>query len=154
LKTIIYKDANNLFVVGLSEDAISGGSVEHAASRIVPSGAEFIIVDISQLPTTPQESWRLIDGEIVSVETEESAPQVPASVTMRQARLALLGAGILDQVEAAIDALPEPPRTAARIEWDFSSEVFRERDFVLMLGDTLGLTSEQMDNLFITAATL
>jgi hypothetical protein len=79
---------------------------------------------------------------------------VPQKVTMRQARLALLAAGLLDDVEAAIDALPEPPRRAARIEWEFSSEVFRDRDFVLMLGQALGLDSQEMDDLFITAATL
>jgi hypothetical protein len=82
------------------------------------------------------------------------AVEVPKKVTMRQARLALLAAGLLDDVESAIDALPEPPRQAARIEWDFSSEVFRDRDFVTMLGATLGLTDEEMDQLFITAATL
>lgn len=82
------------------------------------------------------------------------ASEVPDSVTMRQARLALNSAGLLTQVEAAINALPEPSRTEARIEWDFSSEVFRDRDFVKMLGTSLGLTSIQMDELFITAATL
>jgi hypothetical protein len=80
--------------------------------------------------------------------------EVPQKVTMRQARLALLTAGLLDDVESAIDALPEPPRKAARIEWEFSSEVYRDRDFVLMLGQVLGLDSEEMDDLFITAATL
>jgi hypothetical protein len=80
--------------------------------------------------------------------------EVPQKVTMRQARLALLAAGLLDDVESAIDALPEPPRKAARIEWEFSSEVYRDRDFVLMLGQSLGLDSDEMDDLFITAAAL
>jgi hypothetical protein len=82
------------------------------------------------------------------------AIEVPQKVTMRQARLALLAAGLLDDVEAAIDALTEPPRTAARIEWEFSSEVFRGREFVLMLGQALELDSAAMDALFIEAATL
>jgi hypothetical protein len=94
------------------------------------------------------------DGFPVLSDPVDLPPQIPVKVTMRQARLALLNAGLLDDVEAAINALPEPPRTAARIEWDFSSEVFRHRDFVLMLGNTLGLDSEEMDDLFITAATL
>jgi hypothetical protein len=110
-----------------------------------------------------KQGWRAVDGpddvgpdEYYSETPIEIIPAVavPVSVTMRQARLALHSAGLLSQVEAAIDALPEPPRTEARIEWDFSSEVFRERDFVKMLGASLGLTSEQMDELFITAATL
>lgn len=95
------------------------------------------------------------DGtDFTSPEKPSDLPQTPLRVTMRQARLALHAVGLLSQVEAAIDALPEPSRTEARIEWDFSSEVFRERDFVLMLGASLGLTSEQMDDLFITAAAL
>lgn len=79
---------------------------------------------------------------------------VPERVTMRQARLALHAAGLLTQVEAAIEAMPEPPRTAARIEWDYSSEVHRNKPFVLQLGAALGLDSAAMDNLFVTAATL
>lgn len=107
--------------------------------------------------------WRACDGEEDVMAHEEYSetepnitvpPQVPQRVTMRQARLALLGAGLLPQVEGAINALPEPPQTAARIEWDFSSEVFRDREFVNMLGAGLGLTSTQIDQLFITAASL
>lgn len=81
-------------------------------------------------------------------------PVVITSVTMRQARLALLGAGLLTQVETAIDALPEPHRSAARIEWDYSSEVHRSRAFVQQLGHALGLTDQQLDDLFTQAATL
>ena len=81
-------------------------------------------------------------------------PVVPQIVTMRQARLALLGAGLLAQVGAAINALPEPDQTAARIEWEYSSEVHRDKPFVQMLGGALGLTGEQLDNLFTQAAQL
>lgn len=112
---------------------------------------------------TQDERERFGAPDLVAMNQEEVAAHldpgdaqsfVPASVTMRQARLALHAAGLLSQVEAAIDALPETPRTEARIEWDFSSEVFRDRDLVKMLGASLGLTSEQLDDLFITAATL
>jgi len=82
-----------------------------------------------------------------------SAP-VPAVVTMRQARLALLGAGLLASVDAAIAALPEPGRSAARIEWEYSQEVHRARPFVQSLGAALELSTEQMDALFIAAAAL
>jgi hypothetical protein len=79
---------------------------------------------------------------------------VPAEVTMRQARLALLGAGLLQSVEDAINALPEPPRTAARIEWDHSNTVQRKNAFVQQLAALLGLTSQQLDQLFIAAEQL
>jgi len=45
-------------------------------------------------------------------------PPVPSAVTRRQLRLWLVKNGYtLAQVEALIDALPEPQRTEARIEW-------------------------------------
>lgn len=79
---------------------------------------------------------------------------VPSSVTMRQARLALLGAGKLADVQTAIDALPEPTKTAAMIEWEYSNEVQRHNGLVASLGPALNLTSEQIDTLFIEAAKL
>lgn len=99
-----------------------------------------------------QAGWLYEDGGFS--EPPEPQPFVPDRVTMRQARLALHIAGILPQVQPAIDALPEPDKTVAQIEWDYSSEVFRNREFVNMLGGQLGLTSEQIDQLFIQAATL
>jgi hypothetical protein len=81
-------------------------------------------------------------------------PKAPARVTMRQARLALAGAGLLSQVDSAIDALDEPHRTAARIEWDYSQVVERNRELVSILGPVLGLDDEALDDLFIEAAKL
>lgn len=77
---------------------------------------------------------------------------VPDKVSMRQARLAMLSAGLLDDVEAAISAMPGDQGKAARIEWDYSSEVFRDKPFVQQIGAQLNLTDEQIDQLFITAA--
>lgn len=81
-------------------------------------------------------------------------PVVPDSVTMRQARLALLGAGKLAMVDAAIDTMPEPNKSAARIEWEYSNEVQRNNGFVSALGPALGMTSAQIDALFVAAAKL
>lgn len=82
-------------------------------------------------------------------------PAVPQVVTMRQARLALLGAGLLDDVEAAIDAIADgTERAAARITWDHSQEVQRTNGLVSQLAPALGLTAEQIDALFVAAAAL
>ncbi len=78
-------------------------------------------------------------------------PVVPPSVTMRQARLALLGAGLLDDIDAAINALPSPQKEAARIEWEYSQEVLRHNGFVSVLAPLLGLTEAQTDALFLVA---
>lgn len=86
--------------------------------------------------------------------TERKAPKpipVPQSVTMRQARLALLQAGKLSAVDAAIAGMVGVEGDAARIEWEFSSEVKRNQPLVLALAPVLGMTSEQIDQLFIVA---
>lgn len=79
---------------------------------------------------------------------------VPQSVTMRQARVTLIESGLIDSVEAAIDAIQDAAqRKIARATWDCSSEVQRRQPLVLMLAPAIGLSSSDLDNLFILAAT-
>ena len=87
---------------------------------------------------------------------EADAPTTPriTKVTMRQARLALLNAGLLDTVNTSIAAMAGAQGTAARIEWEYSQEVQRDKGLVLALGTQLGLSSEQLDDLFTLANTL
>ena len=121
---------------------------------VLPEFAPNIIMIELPEGSPVQPGWLYEDGEFLEPFIPEPESVVPDRVTMRQARLALHAAGILSQVQPAIDALPEPPRTLAQIEWDYSSEVFRNREFVNMLSSQLGLTDEQIDQLFIQAATL
>jgi hypothetical protein len=94
------------------------------------------------------------EGDELPSITVASPPACPESVTMRQARLALLGAGKLAAVATAIDALPEPHRTAAQITWEYSADVERHNGLVAQLGPALGLTDTQIDALFKAAAAL
>jgi hypothetical protein len=80
-------------------------------------------------------------------------PSVPNEVTMRQARLALFEVGLMSSVETALNALEEPAKTAARIEWEYSQTVRRDKEFVQVLSGALGLSSEDLDNLFTLAST-
>ena len=96
------------------------------------------------------DSW---DGEVFTPAPPEP-PVVPSAVTMRQARLALLGAGLLDDVGAAIAALPSPQKEAAKIEWEYSQEVQRHNGFVAQLGPVLGLDAAALDALFVAAVGL
>lgn len=93
-------------------------------------------------------------GEKTLAEMQELTPFVPESVTMRQARLALLAAGLLDGVDAAIDSLPSPQREAARIEWEYATEVRRDSPLVATIGAARGLSEEDQNDLFFLAAGL
>jgi hypothetical protein len=81
----------------------------------------------------------------------EPAP-IPSFVTMRQARRALLNAGLMGSINAAIDALPSPQKEAVIIDWEYSQKVQRNHQFVQLLAAEIGLTNEQLNNLFIEAA--
>jgi hypothetical protein len=77
-------------------------------------------------------------------------PQVPQSVTRFQAKAALLGAGLLEQVEAYM-AMPDTPMVT-KLAWTDTQDFERASPTVAGLSALLGLTSEQVDELFITAS--
>ena len=91
--------------------------------------------------------WEIVPGEV-------PGDPVPEVVTMRQARLALLGAGLLAQVNAAVANMPGTEGDAARIEWEYAQEVRRDSPLVAGLSAALGLTDETLDNLYKVAAGL
>lgn len=93
-----------------------------------------------------RERWELVGAPL--------AP-VPQSVSMRQARLALLQAGLLDQVDVAIAAIVDSmARQRAQITWEYSPKVSRDDPLVFQLTAAFGLSEEQVDNLFRAASTV
>jgi hypothetical protein len=98
---------------------------------------------------------KAVDGEFGQVAAYAiPAASVPRSVTMRQARLALLAAGKLAAVGAAIGALPSPKKDAAQIEWEYAATVDRTSTLTELLATALSLSASQIDALFIQASTL
>lgn len=84
----------------------------------------------------------------------DPGPGVPQEVTMRQARLALYNAGILDAAQGVIDALPMPQRRQAQIEWEYALSVRRDHPLIaLMISEGLA-TEAEVDGLFMAAAGL
>jgi hypothetical protein len=108
------------------------------------------IVNGQPVEMTPEEEAEFIAQQ----QADAAVVRVPREITMRQARLTLLGAGLLDDVQPAIDSLPSPQKEAAQIEWEYSNTLQRANPFVNTLGPALGLTSQQIDELFIQGATL
>ena len=77
-----------------------------------------------------------------------------ARVSMRQARLALIQFGVIDQVESTIQAMDEPDRSIARTEWEYAQFIERSSPWVQKVSDQAGLTETQLDDLFAYAETL
>lgn len=88
--------------------------------------------------------------------TDISAPKpIPHTVTRRQALQALFLAGVLDNVQVAIDAIPDPlQRKMIQIEWNDSQTFERNRPTLIGLATALGMSSADLDQLFITANSL
>lgn len=79
-----------------------------------------------------------------------AALAIPNSVTPRQARLVLLGAGLLDAVNAALTSAGG----ANLITWEYASVINRSDPLIDAISVSLGLTSAQTDALFVQASTL
>lgn len=104
---------------------------------------------------SPENAGAFFRDGVWSVEEAAAAVSIPSSVSMRQARLALLGAGLLAAVDAALAAIDdEVQRQAAQIEWEYAATVERGSPLIAQLGPALGLNDEQLDALFAQAATL
>lgn len=83
-----------------------------------------------------------------------AAPDVPQVVEMRQARAALIRAGLDEAVDAAVRAIPGVEGKLAVNDWERALTLRRDHPLVAALTPSLGITSEQLDALFTEAAKL
>ncbi len=116
-----------------------------------PAEDELVITeDQWEAEPQPDQVWA---GNIPATFTTPYVP-VPSSVTKRQAKLALLEAGLFYQVEQTIAAMPSPMKDVASIEWNDALTFERASPWIANLGGALGLTDAQIDALFIAGAKL
>lgn len=99
-------------------------------------------------PDNCKTDWTYVDGQFI--EPVPLAPVIPTTVSMRQARLALLQVDLLTQVNLAIENGTE----ADKITWEYATEVNCSDSLVSNMAIALGLTEQQLDDLFILASTL
>lgn len=116
------------------DEALATAQADHVA-ELAAKDAEIAALQVQVVALTPAPT---------------TVNAVPQSVTMRQARLALLQSGLLDEATAAVAGAGP----AAQIEWEYSSDVGRNVILVQALSSALGLTDEDLDGLFVLAATL
>ena len=90
------------------------------------------------------------DWETMRDDEMRARNPVPQQVTMRQARLALLNAGLLDDVEVVMAAAGRE----AQLEWEYAAVVDRSNPAVAAVQQQEALTDAQIDDLFREAAKL
>lgn len=87
--------------------------------------------------------------------TAYTTTPVIRDVTARQIRQALIAYGVsMTSIETALDSLPEPQKSLAHIEWEYSNMFQRNRPLTLQVAMMLGWTSDQLDTLWLYAGTL
>lgn len=113
-------------------------------------------ITLNQIEDPMQETvgWTIHDMTAEEISEYLTNWRSNVDVTMRQARLALAQQGLLQTVEDAIALIPEPDRSAISIEWEYSAVVQRASAWVGVLAPALGLSDEQIDDLFNLASTL
>jgi hypothetical protein len=91
------------------------------------------------------------DGNVIAPYVEVPAqPGVPFSVTPAQAQIVLYEAGLLEQVDAAMS---DPDAYRPMTIWYNKATAYeRGSPYIQAMGYELGLTDEQMDEMFIAAA--
>lgn len=92
-------------------------------------------------------------GQTRTVKTMEPAPVavqkiVPQVISRFQARAALMDAGILADVEIAVAGAGP----LAQLAWAEAIEWRRDSHTISVISDALGLSDEDLDDLFIAAA--
>lgn len=98
--------------------------------------------------TYPVEGWYWFDS-LDSAMAFYANGNTGESVTPRQARIALLRAGMLDAVNQAVASNQE-----WAITWEFATEVKRDDPMIAAVQELLGKTDADIDALFIEASQL
>ena len=122
---------------------------ETLGKRIVMNDNKY--VELETLKEVPSADIRTAEA---IKEQREKELSIPKSITARQARLALLQIGKLDDVTAAISNLEYPIKEQVQIEWEYATDIYRNNGFIDALGSALGLDKNALDDLFIAGKNL
>lgn len=104
------------------------------------------LIDITDIVPQPRVGWKRSGNVLV-----RNLPDL----TPRQVRQGLILSGIdLTMIDAALNSLPEPTRSLALTEWEYSNSFERNRPLVLNVATMLGWTEDQLDALWTFAGSL
>jgi len=88
-------------------------------------------------------------------EIQDRLPKPPNRCTPRQFRLALIDSGYdINQIQLMLENIPdETERKKALVEWEYSIEILREHPLISTFAVQLGLSEDDLDNLFFLTET-
>lgn len=138
---------------------IIGDAISYASSKIITTQGTYLVSEHDQYDY-PVSGWHYFesveDAEVYfNATVSEGVPTVngvPVQVTPAQCDLALNAIGKLDQLNAIIDSDQTP--SEVRIRYRKATVIRRDSEEVALLGNALGLSDSDIDDLFIQAAKL
>lgn len=102
---------------------------------------------------TAQIGWIYSNGEFTAPEpepVEPTIPEVPTEVTPLQIRRALRQLGLYDSVATYIETQSDDVKDA----WEYAITIYRNDSMIISAGEALGVTDDDIDDLFRLAQTL
>ena len=139
-----------------------------SAARTASGGVDLVLeteefgsIPFHALPTSPEDSdsyklyQRAMRGEFGNIAPYEPFPApIPQIITARQGKLTLLDSGIYQNVLDYINGLSGDEAIRAKISWEAATEFNRDDPVLVAITQALGLTSEEIDQMFIHGASL
>ena len=123
---------------------VKDGKVVNRTKSSRPLGDDWIQSDTAQIGDIYEK------GSFHKPTKEESKPPVPGSVSAKDLRLGLVKCKFLSETEAMLASAEGEEGEAARIEWEYSTDIARSSNLMKVIIAQTGLTEEQADDIFRT----
>lgn len=144
-------------LIDITDEQVSAVMQDKPLGAVIYHDADMTL-HVSSAPPTFEHSfnYETLQWELDPAKVEAARrAAIPAQITMRQARLALLRSGKLDDAEAAINGIPDATlRRAAQIEWEYAQGIERNSPLVQQVARALQINDQQLDDLFSLAGSL
>ncbi len=143
MKVFIYRENNIVHVGSVTPDL----GIEEVGPMVVPTDIHFWIVNRSELPNEPQESWELSDDGVITINqdklTQIKRERMPTLSPM-DFEIKLVDAGLYDQVQGLIQS-----DIKLKIAYNRATFFSRTDSFVDQARIALNLTDEQIDEMWV-----
>ena len=143
MKVFIYRENNIVHVGSVTPDL----DIEEVGPMVVPTDIHFWIVNRSELPNEPQESWELSDDGVITINqdklTQIKRERMPTLSPM-DFEIKLVDVGLYDQVQGLIQS-----DIKLKIAYNRATFFSRTASFIDQARIALNLTDEQIDEMWM-----